>query len=151
MPAMDAELLQQHWGPFVAAALLIIVTILVGVNLWRRSRAGQLRLRLRGLRKWLRERDSALRRVRRAERRFEYLSARHANVRPRRLQEAEDELKDARALLQIAQDQVLVAANHVRRVIVEEYPPTRHERLRRRYLPDEPAGGPSSSSRGQRA
>ena len=46
-------------------------------------------------------------------------------------------MQDAEALLKIASDQVLIAENHVRKIIVEEFPPKHHERLRRRYLPGE--------------
>ena len=43
-------------------------------------------------------------------------------------------VEDARALAKIAHDQLLVAENMLRKVIVEEFPPRRHEPLRRRYL-----------------
>ena len=37
-------------------------------------------------------------------------------------------------LQKIAEDQVQVARNHVRRVICDEYPPRRQSRLRRKFL-----------------
>ena len=40
-------------------------------------------------------------------------------------------------LLKVAADQVQIAENHVRRIIVEEFPPKRHDRMRSLYLPDE--------------
>jgi hypothetical protein len=43
-------------------------------------------------------------------------------------------LQDARALAKIANDQVLVARNLLRKHILEEYPPKRHAVLRARYL-----------------
>ena len=43
-------------------------------------------------------------------------------------------MQDAEALLKIATDQVLIAQNHVRRIIVEEYPPKKHEKMRNKYL-----------------
>ncbi|NIN38846.1 MAG: hypothetical protein GTO67_09360, partial [Gammaproteobacteria bacterium] len=45
------------------------------------------------------------------------------------------------ALLKITADQVLIAENHVRKIIVEEFPPNRHDRMRSKYLPDERQGG----------
>jgi hypothetical protein len=36
---------------------------------------------------------------------------------------------------------VLIAENHVRKIIVEEFPPNRHERMRSRYLPGEREDG----------
>jgi hypothetical protein len=62
-------------------------------------------------------------------------------VKPVRLQEARDAVQDAGALLKIAEDQVLIAENHVRKIIVEEFPPNRHERMRSRYLPGEREDG----------
>jgi hypothetical protein len=44
-------------------------------------------------------------------------------------------VQDAEALLKIADDQVLIAENHVRKIIVEEFPPQRHDRMRSKYLP----------------
>ena len=44
-----------------------------------------------------------------------------------------------RSLAKIADDKAQVQANHVRRVIFEEFPPSRHEKLRARYLPQDVA------------
>ena len=33
-------------------------------------------------------------------------------------------------------DKVLIAQNHVRKIILEEFPPKRHESLRAKILPD---------------
>ena len=73
----------------------------------------------------------------RAKARLEGLAGRSESVKPVRLQEARDALQDAEALLKIARDHVLIAENHVRKIIVEEFPPKHHERLRRRCLPGE--------------
>ena len=70
----------------------------------------------------------------------EYVAKRlHDNAdraKPRHLQEAKEALQDARTLAKIANDKILIAENHVRRVIVEEFPPVRHEAMRQKYLPD---------------
>jgi hypothetical protein len=61
------------------------------------------------------------------------------------LQEASEAVEDARALAKIAHDQLLVAENLLRNVIIEEFPPRRHESMRRRYLrSDEERGRPFS-------
>ncbi len=57
-------------------------------------------------------------------------------AKPRHLQEAKDALQDARALAKIANDRILIAENHVRRVIHEEFPPVKQEALRQKYLSD---------------
>ena len=69
--------------------------------------------------------------------RLEGLEARAGSVQPRRLREAAEAVQDAEALLKIARDQVLIAENHVRKIIVEEFPPKRHDRMRSKYLPGE--------------
>ena len=53
------------------------------------------------------------------------------------MSEAKEALQDALALEKIADDKAQVTANQVRRVIFEEFPPTRHEKLRRKYLPED--------------
>ena len=58
-------------------------------------------------------------------------------MKPIRLQEATEAVQDAETLLKIADDQVLIAGNHVRKLIVEEFPPKRHDRMRSKYLPGE--------------
>ena len=41
------------------------------------------------------------------------------------------------ALAKIADDQQLIAMNHVRRIIHDEFPPKQHDKMRARYLPDD--------------
>jgi hypothetical protein len=62
-------------------------------------------------------------------------------VKPSRLQAAREAVLDAEALLKIAHDQVLIAENRVRKIIVEEFPPKHHGRMRSRYLPGEREDG----------
>jgi hypothetical protein len=73
--------------------------------------------------------------------RLDHLEARSDAVKPRALREAAEAVQDAEALLKIAGDQVLIAENHVRKIIVEEFPPNRHERMRGRFLPGEREDG----------
>ena len=62
-------------------------------------------------------------------------------VKPRVLQEARNALDDARALQRIMNDRAQVTRNLVRRAIFEEFPPSRHEKLRARYLPEDVESG----------
>ena len=121
-------------GVGIAAVILITVVI----NLMRQSSRGQLRQTCGELRKASRDQKTAARRVTQALRRVEKLHARREKVKPRILQEAKEALEDARSLAKIADDKVLIAENHVRRVIVEEYPPQKQEKMRRKYLPGRP-------------
>ena len=45
------------------------------------------------------------------------------------------------ALQKVADDQVLIARNEVRQIIVAEYPPRRQEALRRQLLPEDSGPG----------
>lgn len=62
---------------------------------------------------------------------------RAARVKPRVLQEAKEAVEDARAMTGILNDKLMVAENNVRRVILDEFPPVRHERMRDKYLPQD--------------
>ncbi len=134
---MTVETLRQNWALFVALALLLVVGLVVSATIYRRSGRAQLMRTLKALRAAERRQASTFRAVAQAERRLATLETRRAEVKPRTLEEARGNLSDARALNKIADDQVLIAANHVRRIILEEYPPARQEALRARYLPNE--------------
>jgi hypothetical protein len=103
---------------------------------FRNSARGQLRRMRRSLERERARLRKATAVVSEAERHKSRLSQHAERVKPRLLNEASEALEDARALARIAGDRVLVAENHLRRVILEEFPPARHERLRSRYLPD---------------
>jgi 1,6-anhydro-N-acetylmuramate kinase len=105
--------------------------------LLRRSARGQLKRVRADLRKALKRNRKATSVVEKCHRRLVKLDANATKVKPRLLQEAKDALGDARALEKIANDQVLIAGNHVRRVIHEEFPPSQQQKLRDRYLPGE--------------
>jgi hypothetical protein len=76
--------------------------------------------------------------VARAEARLRRLEGRADEVKPRLVQGSREALEDAKALAKIAHGKLLVAENHVRRVILEEFPPSEHQRLRAKYLPEAP-------------
>ena len=134
---MNLDVLHQNWGLAVAALLLGAVGVVIVAALYRRSARGQLRHRAKALRAARRRHAKAGRAVAAAKARVQKLEARAAGVKPRLLSEAREAVEDAQALEKIVGDRVLVAANHLRRVIFEEYPPARHETLRARYLPDD--------------
>jgi len=124
----------RNWSLVIASVLLTAIALFVLYRLYSDSSRGQLGARIRSLELCYRDVDRAQRAVRKAERRLDRLDARAASVKPRHVEEARDTLTDARSLLKIAEDQVLIAENHVRTVIVEEFPPKRHKAMRRRYL-----------------
>lgn len=140
---MTLELLQQYWALLIASVLGVAIALFVAYRLYCASARGQLLRTARSLATRQHTADRARRAVRDARARLEKLYANEASTKPRHLQEAADKLDDARALLKIAEDQALIAANHVRKIIVEEFPPKVHAKLRARYLPEpEPDGKP---------
>lgn len=141
---MNAAFLQSHWALVGGLVLLIIVTFSLVSALYSRSAIGQLRNTRAVLRQAISEREKIRRKVSALEQQVDRMATRGAFVKPRILTEKKEHLADTRALEKIACDKVLVAQNHVRRVIVDEFPPARHDRLRNRFLPEENDAKPFS-------
>jgi len=132
---MKFDFLQQHWALLIASIVGTAVLLFAGWRAWLDSPRGRLRTARRRLRD---KRVAALRQhkaLQRLSSTLDRLERRADSVTPRRLREAAEAVRDAEALLKIAGDQVLVAENHVRKIIVDEFPPRHHERMRSRYLP----------------
>ena len=138
---MTSELLQQNWALLVAGVISVFVTAVVLQRLFQQSSIGQLHARARSHRLAQKARSSAGRRVEKGRQKLKLLTSRADDVRPVDLESARGALKDAEALLKIADDKLLVEANQLRKVIFEQFPPRRHEALRAQYLPDDVADG----------
>lgn len=132
---MNAEFFSSNWALLLAAVPALIVSVSVIRHVAARSAAGQLRSMLANHRNAVKALDDARAQRGKAERRVEKLAARADQVKPRILDEAKATVRDAQALEKVAADKALVTANHVRRVIYEEFPPSRHDELRAQYLP----------------
>jgi hypothetical protein len=132
---MDLNTLKSNWALVVATVIGGIIILIVLAQLIQRSAGGQLRKTVRDLNKAHQDEAKALRSAEKAERIARRLHEKSDSVKPRHLQEAKEALEDARVLAKIANDKLLIAENHVRRVIHEEYPPRKQEKLRAKYLP----------------
>ena len=130
---MTPDWLVQHWALVAAVATATAALVVVAVRLWLRSRAARLGRALRQRRRRELELQKAARSARRIARSLRRLEEKAGKIAPKRLSEAEGRAQDARRLYEIAADQLLVAENHVRKIIVEEFPPGQHETLRRRH------------------
>lgn len=138
---MTPVFLEQHWALVVGSIVGGAALMFAAWRAWRESTRGRLAAARRRLRTaWVaaRRREKALQQ---ASTRLARLERKADSIKPRRLEETAEALQDAKALLKIAGDQVLVAENHVRKIIIEEFPPKRQERMRSRYLPRERAEG----------
>ena len=134
---MDMKLVEAYWAPGLAGLLVAAVALIAAVRLWRLSARGRLAAANRVLRQRCRQAAQSGAAVARAQARVGRLEQKSHSVKPRLLEEARGTLADARALAKIADDRVLIARNRLRHVILEEFPPGRHEALRRRYLGDD--------------
>ena len=134
---MIIELLQRHWALAAATILAAAIVLFAAWRAWLDSPRGRLHLARRRLREKELEARRQQKRLARLSAQLESLRRKADSVKPIRLQETKEAVEDAEALLKIADDQVLIAGNHLRKIIVEEFPPKRHERMRRRYLPGE--------------
>jgi len=142
---MTLEYATTHWALLSASVLGLAVVMFVVWRIWLDSARGQLRGALRTLRQAERDATCQELNVRKTAATLVRLQAKAESVKPSRLQEAAGTAQDAEALLNIAADQVLIAENHVRRIIVEEFPPKRHETMRSKYLREvDDAGRPFS-------
>lgn len=136
---MSAELLQNHWALLLAAAIALLVALFLLAQKVSESAPAQLR-RVRKALAYERARSRrAERAVARAEGRLRRLEHRAESAKPSLVQETKEALEDAKALVRIAQDQVMIAENHVRRVILEEFAPAKQQCLREKYLVEAPA------------
>lgn len=140
---MAMEFLQRYWALAGASVLLTAVALKLAYGAFSDSGRGQLLRMVHSHRKQRAAAINAQRVVEKAAARVQKMQSKRDSSKPRHVQEGIEALEDARALKKIADDQLLIAANHVRKVILEEFPPKRHARLRAKYLPeDQPDGKP---------
>jgi len=134
---MSPEFLTKNWALVAASVLGTAILLFVLLRAYQDSSRGRFKAAVGLLRKQEQEARAARKAVDKATTKLERLRANAASVKPRHVQEASESLEDTHALLKIADDQVLVGRNQVRKLIVEEYPPRRHEAMRDRYLGQE--------------
>ena len=135
---MTVDFLIRNWALVVASILATGILVFVLVRLYRESDRGQLGNRVRALQGCNKAVARAQRVLDKAAERLEELRKSAPTVKPRHVEEAGEAMEDARSLLNIANDQVLIAEKDVRQLIVDEYPPNQQEALRRKYLNADP-------------
>ena len=134
---MSWSAIQANWA-LLGAGVLAFALVLYFLRLILAGTArGRLRHALLDLQRAESAASAAAREERRAVKQLDRLQSRRETAKPRHLTEAEGRLADATAMHKIRADQVLVARNLLRKVIVEEFAPSKHEAMRRRYLGDE--------------
>ena len=131
------ESLQSNWAIWLASAMLLIAAVGIIPELLRRTSRGKLNRVFADVKAARKELRKSTRAAKKAEKKYEKLLVRADRVKPRVLQEAKESVEDARALAKILNDKVIVAETHVRRIIYDEFPPEKHERMRAKYLPQD--------------
>jgi len=138
---METDAILENWALWAAIVPATIVLFAVGIILYRRSASGQLARACRNYRAAEKALSATRKSLSAAKRRLAKLEKRNDRVKPRVLQEAREAVQDYEALEKIADDRSQVMMNHLRRVIFEEYPPATHDKMRRKYLPQDVEDG----------
>ncbi len=131
---MTLDYLTQNWALVIASILGTAVLLFVLLRAFQDSVRGRLQANVRQLRNRERDALAAARSVDKVAAKLERLRANADAVKPRHAEESKEALQEARELQKIVDDQVLVARNNVRTLILEEYPPKRHAAMRKKYL-----------------
>lgn len=130
---MSETWIREHWALLGAGVVLLALIAVLLVAAYRGSRRGRMARIVRQHKKERRALAGAVTAHRRVQGRVERLEKKAKRVAPRTLDEARGALTDARRLVDIRAGALQVAENHLRMIIVEEFPPGRHDALRRRY------------------
>ncbi len=131
---MTMQLVTHNWALVVASIMGLAIFLFVLYRLYEASPRGRLSAHVAVLRQHRNEVTQAATREARASEQLSVLRSKADAIKPRLLSEAEEAIQDARSLQKIAGDQVLRAQKLVRDVILEEFPPKRHDGLRSKYL-----------------
>lgn len=134
---MDIDALKSDWAVWLALVPATLVALIVLNSLVRRSSGGQLRTALKDHGAAQKKLRRAKNKVEQATVKLEQMSQGSDKVRPRVLEDTRGMLEDSLALEKILDDKCQVTMNHLRRVIFEEFPPSCHEKLRQKYLPQD--------------
>jgi len=98
---------------------------------------GRLNRQSRELRHRLYELQQAEKLSEKANRAYSKMKQQSDRVQPNKLREAEVMAEDRKTMLGHAKDKVMAAQNHVRNVVLNEYPPVYQESLLKKYLPEQ--------------
>jgi hypothetical protein len=142
---MNLESMQANWAIWLALGAVLVATAALAPKLLSMTSRSKLKRVVADMKVARKELRKVVRKMEKAEKKLRNLLARADRVKPRILQKAKEAVEDSQALAKILRDKVLVAEAHVRRIIHDEFPPSEHDRLRAKHLPqDEKDGRPFS-------
>ena len=128
------QLITQNWALVAASVLSLALPLFVLYRLHEATPRGRISSHVAVLSNHKSEVTKAETRLAKASEQLSALRSKADTIKPRLLSEAEEAVQDAQSLQKIAGDQVLRAQKRVREVILEEFPRTRHDGLRSKYL-----------------
>lgn len=128
------QVFPQYWALIIASVLGLAILLFVVFRLLEDSRRGQLSSALHDLREREKSLYSASKTVAKSLVKCEKLAAAGERVPPNKLLAAKDTLAEARETETLLKEQVLVLRNNARTIILQDYPPKRHEAMCRKYL-----------------
>jgi len=131
---MNFDFVTRNWALVAGSVLGTAILLFVLYRAWIDSARGKLQRRVHELRRKQAAAEVAARRLDKLQRQLAGLKARADSVKPSLIAAADEAVQDAGMLKTVADDQVLIAMRRVREVILEEFPPKRHDDLRARYL-----------------
>jgi len=131
---MTVKFLTQNWALVIASVLGTAVLLFVLFRLIQDSAGGRLRTTVDQLRDREKAARAAGKTVDKAVGRLDRLLAKTDSAIPRQVEAAREALEEAQEIQKLVDDQVLVARNNVRLLILEDYPVKRHEAMRYKYL-----------------
>lgn len=137
LTSMNLDSLQSDWAVWLALAAVFIAVVVLAPRLLKMTSRSKLNRVVTDLKAARKEFGKVMQRAQKAEKRVQKLLSRADRVKPRVLQEAKEAYEDEKALVRILHDKVMVAENHVRRVIHDEFPRAEHDQMREKYLPQD--------------
>jgi len=131
---MTIDYLQQNWALVIASVLGLGIVLFVLFRASQDSRRGRLGSALTYLRDRERAAQAAAKAVEKATTKLERLRTKADSVAPKQAEKAREALLEAQEIEKLIDDQLLIARNNVRMLIFEEFPPKRHDAMRKKYL-----------------
>ena len=128
------QVFPQYWALIIASVLGLAILLFIVFRLLQDSRRGQLSSALNELRQREQTLQSASKKVSKSLLKCEKLAASGDKIPPNKMLAAKDALAEARETEALLKDQVLVLRNNARTIILQDYPPAKHEVMCRRYL-----------------
>jgi hypothetical protein len=127
---------EHNWALIAGLMIIAFITPILGWRGYQQSGRGRLRVALRKVRRLRQLVKAAAKASAAAEQKLERLQAKSKTVKPCVMRAAKGNVQDARMKNKLAVDHLHIAENRALKIIVNDFPPNRHEKLQGKYFPD---------------